>query len=442
MTITNGAPNNHAPFAIGYLDNLAEDAAWDYFWADTKARDGVGLEDHYAAGLARIARAFSGVPGLLGFEILNEPWPGVLWPTCASPLGCPPAGFDQTLLTDFYRRVLPALRAADPTHLIVYEPNLLFDYGAATQLARLPDPNLVLAFHNYCLANAPGLTSLPAPGQVCGGEEDLVFENAEARSTATGDGLLMDEWGNTTDLAEVNRIAAEADQHMVGWSEWAYEDCCHSPAAIVKDASVSPTVPGNLNLPVLRALVRPYPKLIAGTPTQWGFDPVSDTFSLTYSTAPVAGGSFPAGVDTEIEVPALQYPTGYTVGVTGATVTSAPDANLLRLVAVPGATSVHVAIEPADHHPSAPGPFTWPSATIAPADCPDAARLTVRLKTRSRRIAVYVDGVRVDMIRVHRRSHRIRRIELPAGLADGTVIRLVAGRRAVTTHLFSCRLRG
>src|SRR5207237_8814180 len=123
MTNTSGKPNNHHPFAGGYLDNPAENAAWDNFWANTAASDGTGLQSHYAHGLNRIGRALAHAPGLTGVEILNEPWPGSRWPTCFGSAGCPTGGFDETSLTSFYRRVVPALRAADPHHLIAYEPN-------------------------------------------------------------------------------------------------------------------------------------------------------------------------------------------------------------------------------------------------------------------------------------------------------------------------------
>jgi endoglycosylceramidase len=347
MTFTDGAPNNRQPFPLGYLVNPAEDVVWDNLWANRAASDGVGLQDHYAAGLQHIARAFADAPGLLGLEILNEPWPGSRWPTCANPVGCLLAGFDQRMLTGFYRRVISALHSADPTHLIVYEPNLLFDFGAATQLGRLNDQSLVFAFHNYCLGAMPGEPALPDPMGLCGINENLVFGNAQTRTSSTGDALLMDEWGNTANTTLLNRMAAEADQHMVGWTYWAYEDCCGSPGAIVKDGTKSPTAPGNLNLPVLDALARPYPQAVAGTPTAWTFDPVSKRFQLAYSTKPVAGGSFPGGTLTRVQVPRRQYPGGYTVAASGATAVSAPDADTLLLATVPGATAVTLTVTPA-----------------------------------------------------------------------------------------------
>jgi endoglycosylceramidase len=427
MTQTNGLPNNHEPFPRGYIDNPAENAAWDNFWADASASDGVGFQDHFASGLHRLALQFASAPGLLAFDVFNEPWAGSLWPTCATPLGCLPGGFDQTALTGFYGRAIPALRSADARHLIAYEPNLLFDYGAATQLGKLADPGLLFAFHNYCLANALG-PPLPDPLGDCAIDEQLVLSNADARAGATGDGLLMDEWGNSANLVQLNREVTEADQHMVGWSYWAYEDCCGSAGAIVRDGSKDPLAPGNLNLPVLNALVRPYPKLIAGIPLSWSFDQANGSFTFAYSARPL-------GADTEVELPALRYPTGYSVSVSGARVVSAPDANLLRLDNEAGATTVRLTVVPADHHPA--------SGAVA-ADCPSSARLLVRLRYRRLRIvrvAEFVDSSRVAV----KRGRAVRWFALPAGLADGTFIRLVAttaaGRRVTRTEtLAGCRL--
>lgn len=116
MTLTSGAPNNREPFARGYLINPAQYTTWDNFWANAPGPGGVGLQDHYAAGLRRLSARFADAPGVLGIEVMNEPWPGSAWPSCANPVGCPPGGFDQTALTAFYRRTIAALRAGDPEH--------------------------------------------------------------------------------------------------------------------------------------------------------------------------------------------------------------------------------------------------------------------------------------------------------------------------------------
>jgi len=431
MTNTSGLPNSRDPYPRGYYSNPAENAAWDNFYANVPASDGVGLQDHYAAGLRRISAGFADAPALLAIDVLNEPWPGTPWASCALPTGCPPGGFDQTSLTDFYKRVVPAIRSADPRHMIAYEPNLLFDFGAATGLGNLNDPNLLFAFHNYCLGTvAFGFTVIDPVG-ACGVGDGIVFANAESRAAASGDGLLMDEWGNTTDTAAIARIAGEADQSMVGWSDWAYEDCCMSGAAVLADGT-KPATGSNVRLPILRALVRPYPQAVAGTPQGWSYDPSSDRFHLTYSAAGVSGA---LGSDvTQIEVPPLQYPTGYDADVKGGRVSSAPDADPL-LIDTDTAHGVEVTGTPARHHPRSSG---------IPGKCSGSART---LKLRGRRagrainVVVYVNGKAT----LRRRGHDLRRIRVPAGLTNGSRIKIVSrtarGAKVTTRRkLRDCRL--
>jgi endoglycosylceramidase len=342
MTITDGAPNIVRPFPQGYLVDPAEERAWDNFWSNRRATGGVGLEDHYVLGLRHLARLFVRDPAFLGFDLLNEPWPGSQWPTCANPEGCPL--FDRQL-NAFYRRIIPAVHRVDPRHLAFYEPHGLFDYGAASNLGSTGQSNAVFTFHNYCLGDTPGLPQAD-PGQDCGIEEQLVLGEAESQAGRGGDGLLEDEWGNTNSIPLLQRMAAEADQQMVGWSYWAYEDCCGSTGAIAHDGTKSPDAPGNLNRPVLQALARPYPQLISGEPTSWSFDPASRVFTLRYRTRRVSGGQFRAGSPTEVFIPRLQYPSGYRVTVTGAKVTSPPTAGRLILRSESHAADVRVEVTP------------------------------------------------------------------------------------------------
>ena len=342
MVQTNGVPNQPGPFPQSYVYDPAEERAWDNFWANSPVADGVGLQDHFGQGLQHLARAFDGQPAFLGFDLLNEPWSGSQYPSCANPEGCPV--FDREL-NAFYRRIVPELRRSDRRHLVFYEPHALFDQGANTHLGSIADPNAVFTFHNYCLGDQPGLPQAD-PGQNCGTEEQIVLDHADAQAAGSGDGLLEDEWGNTNSVPLLERMVSEADQHMVGWSYWAYEDCCKSPGAIVKDATQDPNAPGNLNPAVLQALVEPYPQLISGTPTSWWFDPTSKVFTFRYSTRAVAGQQFPGGSETEVFIPQLQYPHGYRVTVNGARIASGPTAGHLLLCSNPSASNVTVTVNP------------------------------------------------------------------------------------------------
>jgi endoglycosylceramidase len=145
-----GLPNEpQAGFPGNYFLNSALNRAYDNLWANQPAPDGIGAQDHFAEGWRRVAARFARRPRVAGYDILNEPWPGSEWPSCANTEGCPPGGFDATELTDFHDRVIGAIRKADRRHTVYYEPNLQFDVGAKTGHGKVADPNVGFSFHNY-----------------------------------------------------------------------------------------------------------------------------------------------------------------------------------------------------------------------------------------------------------------------------------------------------
>jgi endoglycosylceramidase len=109
----NGFPGN-------YLTMPALNRAFDHFWANDPGPDDVGLVDRYAAAWEHVAGRFESIPGLLGYDLMNEPWPGSEYPSCISTEGCP--AFDSGPLSDFTLKTIEAIRKADPRSLAWYEP--------------------------------------------------------------------------------------------------------------------------------------------------------------------------------------------------------------------------------------------------------------------------------------------------------------------------------
>lgn len=335
-----GLPNPPLGFPGNYFANPAENASWDAFWSDAPAPDGVGLQTHYARAWAHVAARFRGNPAVLGYEVMNEPWPGTLWPLCLVPLlGCPV--FDHTL-TSFYQRVVPAIRAVDPTTTIWLEPNVLFNEGIATNLGAVSDPRTGFAFHDYC-----GAEALLQQNIACQQEDTLTFDNAVRYATKRAVPPLVTEFGATNDLANLAEVMAQADRTRMGWIEWAYtgnDKTSSSPngQALVLDPEQPPTG-ANVVVDKLRTLAAPYPKVVAGTPTSWSWQ--NGTFTLAYTTARVAGGSFATGSITAVSTPAVEFPNGYSATVTGGHIVSAPNAPTLLVAGA--ATSVTVTVKTA-----------------------------------------------------------------------------------------------
>jgi len=341
-TLTDGLPTTPLPtFPEIYGELPALQHAYDNFWANRPGPDGVGLQDRYAAAWAHVAARFRDTPGVVGYDLFNEPFPGSDWRECATADGCPE--LDASLLTPFFDRVLQAIRTADERHLVWYEPWVLFDAGAATHVGPLDDPRLGMSFHDYQPRD----------------DYALPLANAERQTHRTGDALLMTEYGATESPAVILQILDAADRAMMSRIYWAYSNRAPfqvvAPAGSVASAPqqglvLDPSQPltgANVFEAKWDAFVRPYPQAVAGTPRRWSYEPKTRTFELAYATAPAGGGPpLPADLETEVVVPARHYPGCYQVAADGARVTSPAGAPLLRLVTEPGAAEVTVRVTP------------------------------------------------------------------------------------------------
>ena len=354
-----GLPNPQNGFPANYLTNPALNRAFDHFWANDAGPGGVGLQARYVAAWAHVATRFASAKHTVGFDLMNEPWPGTAFATCAVLTGCP--GFDNNTLAPFYRSLTAAIRKTDRQKLLWYEPNVVFNFGADTNIPQLGDPSLGMSFHVYCLA---GLVAGTA-GLGCPAIDERVFQNADKHAQATGDALMLSEFGATDDLDSIRQDVEQADRHMVSWEYWHYCECLDPTTsgtghqAIVIDPNQPPTG-SNVKQSKLDVLSEPYPQVVAGTPTGYGFDPSTRRFTLTYSTKGPTGKKFARRLhrrhsrkrsktkfrQTQIFVPPDHYPAGYTVAVRGGGIASKPNASLLRVVACPRKRNVRVTVVP------------------------------------------------------------------------------------------------
>ena len=331
-------------FPGNYFAMTAMWRAYDHFWANDPGPGGIGLQDRYAAAWRHVASRFASTPGVLGYDIFNEPFPGSQWGSCLNPVGCP--AWDGTL-TAFTQRVVDAIRRTDARTTIYYEPNLFFNDGVPTYVAP-HGRHLGLSFHDYCGTSAVA----DQYGIECDVLDGGTFDNADDQVATLGVTPLLTEFGATDDPATLRGVTDLAMQHMVGWQYWAYCGCDDptttgpgTKQALVFDPS-RPARGRNIDRGKLRLLAVPHPLRVAGTPTAYDFDRDTGTFRLRYSTARVGGGRFGAGARSTVALPAIQYPHGYHVRVEGARVRSSGDAPTLVLAQDRGARRVTVAVVP------------------------------------------------------------------------------------------------
>ena len=327
-TQTGGLPNRGFGFPGSYYLNPAETAAWDAFWNNSNAANGIGLEDNYAKAWETVAAAMAGNNSVIGYDIMNEPFPGTSWlPTL---LGSP--FYAEQQLTPMYNQVAAAIRAVDPNTALFVEPanpavsEIPAILGAPIQLGTIDDTNVVLAFHDYCAGSATS--------SICGWLARQQASTANAYGKAHNVPVFMNEFGASNLPSDLKAEMSAADQYLMSWSEWAYSgvgDITTSGStdgeSVVYDPALPPTG-SNVNAGSLQVLASPYPQAVSGTPLR--LSNAKGTFTFSYSTAEADGsGNFAVGSQSTISVPAVAYPNGYTVTVTGGHVVSAANAPTL-----------------------------------------------------------------------------------------------------------------
>ena len=338
-------------FPGSYLSSPGLNRAFDSLWANRPAPDGIGLQDHYAAAWRHVAQRFEGEPYLMGYDLFNEPWPGSQWPTCANVNGCP--AFEQESLAPMQQKAIDAIREVDADSLIWYEPVVISQFGTEYHHPDTGDPHAGMSFHIYCLTATIGDVPIPGvPDTSCETLEELSITNAVERAGINGDTLLLSEFGATDDPDAIRRMVARADRHMVSWQWWHYCNCqdpttagAGDKQAIVSDPA-KPPVGANVFTDKLALIERPYPQIVAGTPTGWSFDSASTVFELRYSTTAPSGHRLGRKKKTVVYVPEIHYPDGYSVSVQGARIQSKPGADLLVLRRTKRAQEVSVTVGP------------------------------------------------------------------------------------------------
>lgn len=272
--------------------------------------------------------------------------PRLLRPQHFSEVRGRPVDFGQDYLRPFARRFAAAIRAVDPRALIFLEPepgHLHPPLGAddAQGFAFAPhwyDGHVLMSkqFSPFLAANAhtrkpvflPGfirkslaaqLANLKRGGKRAGmpvllGEFGIPFDLADGRAYRTGD------FG--AQIRALDRSFRAVEDNLLSCALWNYtEDNTHGRGDgwNGEDFSIfsrdQQRDPHDINSGGrgLRAIVRPYPRAVAGEPLRLTFDLRHRVFEFKFRHDPAVTEP------TEIFVPELQYPRGYRVEVSDGT---------------------------------------------------------------------------------------------------------------------------
>lgn len=294
-----------------YLISPALNRAVEHFWNNDTVC-GMGLQDHFIRMVWYVAQYFDQTPGLLGYDLWNEPYPGSVGQTAleAAMNRLPGASgdrlenddekknliagltdidfysqltrilsqytmpFEKSFLMSFYEKVAKTIHEISPEAFLFTEPCYFTNLGAPSGIGRLSVPGQVFAPHGYDLIVDTGHDDLYNPDRV-----DLIFR----RHKQTGDLLevptFIGEWGafegrpgNEKAAMQMIRILEKNLWSHTYWS-WA---------------------PGMESRQEWNYLVRAYPVATAGTLHSYRWE--RNAFTLSYDGVP--------GI-TEVFVPGL-----------------------------------------------------------------------------------------------------------------------------------------
>jgi endoglycosylceramidase len=262
------------------------------FYAD---RDGV--RTRYLLMLQRIAYAFAGMPGVIGYDPLNEPW-----------------GRECADLAPLYCDAAAAIRSADPTAILFLEGHVTTNCGLQTDLPKMGLGNVAYAPHYY-----QPMTILRCGWNGAIRPIDRAFAHMEAKAAEWEAPLFLGEFGGP---AEADRIGDyvtclydRLDAVLASGAQWNFtpgwderlKDGWNGEDFNIIDPS------GRLRPNFLE---RPYPRTVAGLPLQ---------FQFRHAPSPGSNPSLvfawehrPERGDTEVFLPARLFPTTSLVWVEGA----------------------------------------------------------------------------------------------------------------------------
>ena len=293
----------------GYFGDPDVDAAFDRFWAN-----GDGLQDAFAAMWRHVAERLWQVPAVVAFEIMNEPYPG----------SADPAGWARDVLPPFAERMAQAIRERAPGALVVVEPSGRDATDGRTDLPRPVADGAVFSMHYYAAsvfllgpdaATYDTLADLRPWGELR--DEwalPLLVGELGCKTGSAGGGRYL---AANFDALDAYRLHGTAWEYSTTHDDWNHE-------------ALSVTRYGGEETPSVAALVRAYPRAVAGRLRSFRFDAASLRGTLELTAAP--------GI-SEIVAPARLYPAGVEAalaGVAGRTSWDAPSQLLLVETSEPG----------------------------------------------------------------------------------------------------------
>ena len=292
------APHHDCPkWYMSYAQPEIE-AAFDAFWAPNSK-----VQADYVSLWQRLIARHKDRPGVIGFELFNEPSAG----------SADEVQWESVTLTAFYSKMAAIVNGAAPGALVFVDPPGLNSATHQTHLRKPDGRNLVFAPHYY-----QPLTIFDGDGR-----PDLVLPELTDWNKVTlawNTPAFLGEWGAARDASgSADLVAAHhAAFDTLGMSatQWEYSIAREPWNAEQLDVANPDGTPN----PMVAGMLRPHAHAVAGEPLELTYDATTRHFALRYTPAPAATTADNQKIPsiTEIVLPTGAYPGGYAVAVQGA----------------------------------------------------------------------------------------------------------------------------
>ena len=342
--LDDGKPHIHPGtiWSAAYFTSPAVHAAFDNFWANKPASDGVRIQDHFAKAWQHVARRYAHEPAVIGYDVFNEPFPGsgilqdfqLKMQAAAEAFAKKQDGkalsvgeiaqilaqpselrkyaddldlykafidggtslsnqFESTVLASFYNRVARAIRQVDQNHIIFVETHISCNAGTPTGVVPILDANgnrdplQAFAPHGYDV-----VTDTPEVAKANEKRIELIFNRHAETASRLEMPALVGEWGafygQPGTLPAARIVVRQIENHLFSDTYWSYGGSEEMDEA-----------------PYFPVIARPFPLAVSGTLLRYQSDLEEGTFTCIWKENPAINSP------SRIYLPARWFPDGY-----------------------------------------------------------------------------------------------------------------------------------
>lgn len=310
-----------AVWSDSYLISPAVQTAFDNFWKNTPAADGIGIQDHYANLWKHIAARYANNPAIIGYDIMNEPFMGsgandilpvmlgayarilaeetgkiltveevgAIWANEETRMEALKfmeskeryskivdsvyelnAAFEKNELQAMYQKVASAIREVDKNHILFLNHSYFSNTGVASAIEPVKladgttDPLVAYAAHGYDLVVDTKEIANPGFERV-----EFIFDRIKQTGERMNVPVMVGEWGafngKTSKLVPVAKhLLGIFEKYKFSNTYWAYYQ-------------------GIMDEPYFNlSIIRPFPEYISGNLVQYAFDAETREFVCSW----------------------------------------------------------------------------------------------------------------------------------------------------------------